>query len=646
MAELVGTIASVITFAALIAQLGKSIATLKECWHDVQYAPEELCTLVRDIEIFGSILDDIEADLQQESLVAALGNSKHAAQSYRACKEAAKDMDVVCQELLEDLRPPGHRTGRNGKMNRLRRSYGAVKVGILKKGKVERLVGRLQNAMRLLLLSQQCYTRALIQVQPELIAQRIAQDTKPTVTQIEWSEVKYTPVSYNRKESNRLEPLVSTSQKETKSQRSRVLWRLSLPSWITAHTFELAGIQARDGWKWDFRTYNEIPEDSKTVQCVETGDLKELQELFASRKASPFDRVSTTGYTLLFYAHSANRAEIIKFLLQEGTDPGLQGQGKVDFNTALRHLVWTGNMFSPDSRHLLPSMRLLCPSEEMMYETPEEVLGGILSDFHGSAEEFLFFQRQFCPTFYDMPQWVRVAVAARATSGIWDASHMPGLVRTVLGDRPWKPENLQLQTSWRWWKEMTLVHCIAMRIGGSLAALEKLQRQRGGCISKDGKSDRMEFEKQFLEALSLYEAWNALFHDLLLAGVDLHHVVGGMTPFLAFLGGFVYWWDFNNCVMKGWNLAISAWVTDLQEGGVDLQRFGQMEEQVWENGLIERDVFWRRNWGWQRVVGFSHGPYPRDWKLWLSERSDGYSGEFWEMIDEPVPVIPGAWPNT
>ncbi|OQD82036.1 hypothetical protein PENANT_c023G00058 [Penicillium antarcticum] len=603
MAELVGTIASALTFAALVAQVGKSIVTLKECWNDIQHAPDNLRTLVREIELFGEILDDIESDLQQQSLATALGNSKHAAQSYRFCKQAAEDLDAACQELLEDLRPGGTRTDRSGKMNKFRRGYGAVKVGILKKGKVERLVGRLQNAMRLLLLSQQCYTRALIQVQPELIAQRIAQDVTPTtVTQIEWSEVTYTPVSY-------------------------------------------AGTQARDGWRWGFRTYNEIREDSKTVHCVETGNLKGLQELFSSKQASPFDRVHTTGYTLLFYAHSANRAEIIKFLLQQGTDPGLQGHGKVDFNTALRHLVWTGNMFSPESRHLLPSMRLLCPSEEMIYDTPEEVLGGILSDFHGSAEEFLFFQRQFCPTFYDMPQWVRIAVAARATSGIWDANHMPELVRTILGEKPWKPENLQLKTSWRWWTEMTLVHCIAMRIGGSLAALEKLQRERRGFTLKGGRGGMIEFEKKHLEALRLYEAWNALFRDLLLAGVDLHHVVGGMTPFLAFLGGFIYWWDFNQCAMKGWDLAVHVWVTDLQTGGVDLQTFGPMEEQLWKKGLTERDVFWRRNWGWQRVIGFSHGQYPHSWGLWLSERSDGYSGEFWEMMEEPTTAIPGAWPD-
>jgi hypothetical protein len=86
-------------------------------------------------------------------------------------------------------------------------------------------------------------------------------------------------------------------------------------------------------------------------------------------------------------------------------------------------------------------------------------------------------------------------------------------------------------------------------------------------------------------------------------------------------------------------------MTDLQTGHLDLQRFGHMEEQLWKQDLIERDVFWRRNWGWQRVIGFTHGQHPEDWTLWLSERSDSFSGEFWEMVEEPDPVIPGAWPE-
>ncbi|KAJ5885423.1 hypothetical protein N7495_009933 [Penicillium taxi] len=215
MAELVGAIASGITLVTAVVQVGQSILTLKEWLDEVHNAPEDLRSLVRELELFSLVLGDIEADLQQQSLVSALTHSKHAEQSYRFCREAADHLDGVCQELLKELRPSG-------------------------------------NA--------------------------------------------------NRKDSLSSEPSVSTLRKEESIQtrKSRYLWRLSLPSWISSQIFELAGTQTGDGWKWQFRSYNEIQEDSKVVQYAETGDLKGLQELFASRQASPFDRVSTTGYSLLF----------------------------------------------------------------------------------------------------------------------------------------------------------------------------------------------------------------------------------------------------------------------------------------------------------------------------------------------------------
>jgi hypothetical protein len=73
--------------------------------------------------------------------------------------------------------------------NRLRKSYKAAKV-VFRRGRIEKHGSRLQNVIHLLMLSQQCYTRylftqdmnhgsganicrALIQVQPDLIAERI-----------------------------------------------------------------------------------------------------------------------------------------------------------------------------------------------------------------------------------------------------------------------------------------------------------------------------------------------------------------------------------------------------------------------------------------------------------------------------------------
>jgi hypothetical protein len=127
----------------------------------------------------------------------------------------------------------------------------------------------------------------------------------------------------DRRSSCGSQPSVSTLRKEEsiKAQKSSYIWRLSPSSWITSQILEVAGVRAPDGWKWQFRSYNEISEDSKAVHYAETGDLKGLQELFASKQASPFDRVDTTGYTLLFVSIAGSPLSLSGFERHTNNSP-------------------------------------------------------------------------------------------------------------------------------------------------------------------------------------------------------------------------------------------------------------------------------------------------------------------------------------
>lgn len=72
MAEVIGVVSGAITFATVVVQLGKSIATLKNCWGQFNDDPDDLRRLVQEIELFGLIVADIEEDLSQESGLIAL----------------------------------------------------------------------------------------------------------------------------------------------------------------------------------------------------------------------------------------------------------------------------------------------------------------------------------------------------------------------------------------------------------------------------------------------------------------------------------------------------------------------------------------------------------------------------------------------
>jgi hypothetical protein len=178
MAEVIGIVSGAITFATVIVQIGNTITKLKECYDDLRNAPDDLRKLVQEIELFGFILADIGEDLSQSPNL-ALGNSKHALKSFTLCKEAANELDTVCTDIVREMKSP----------SRLRRSFKSVMI-VLQKGKIEKHKNRLQNVIRLLMLSQQCYARyvfqrrhnpcfgtdeyrAVIQAQPQVIIERI-----------------------------------------------------------------------------------------------------------------------------------------------------------------------------------------------------------------------------------------------------------------------------------------------------------------------------------------------------------------------------------------------------------------------------------------------------------------------------------------
>ncbi|RYC63520.1 hypothetical protein CHU98_g2657, partial [Xylaria longipes] len=44
-----------------------------------------------------------------------------------------------------------------------------------------------------------------------------------------------------------------------------------------------------------------------------------------------------------------------------------------------------------------------------------------------------------------------------------------------------------------------------------------------------------------------------------------------------------------------------------------------------------------------RLIGFTYGPNPEDWAIYLSEPTDLFAGEFFGMINNPQRNIPGYW---
>ncbi|KAJ5525723.1 hypothetical protein N7494_012373 [Penicillium frequentans] len=312
MAEVIGVVSSAITFATVVAQVTNSIIRIKECWSQFRDAPDDLKYLMRELEHFGLIFANIEEDLSQEDLASALKNSKHVMQSLQFSREAATSLQELSDEMMRDM----------SSSSGLRKSY-AVAKAVMKRGKLEKRMARLRNAIQSLSLSQQCYTRALIRVQPDLIAKKLVQG-KSTTPDFKLKACPHqnrprgdTPELLNHPTERALQGEISNH-----SYTSKYSWRLSLPTWLCTKALEVYGERLCYGWQWVFRTHNTIPSTSKVFKLAIAGDVEGLQKLFAMGQASPFDRADGYGLTLLHYAVARPRNErVLKFLLDQGLDP-------------------------------------------------------------------------------------------------------------------------------------------------------------------------------------------------------------------------------------------------------------------------------------------------------------------------------------
>jgi hypothetical protein len=147
MAEVIGIVSGAITFATVVAQISKSIIQIKDCWSQIRDAPEELQELISELEIYDLILREIERNKSSGPLANAIDMSEHSFQSLEICKKAAERLQIISKDLAKDLFPS----------SRFRRTYSSFKT-VLQKSKVEKYKAKLSDSIRLLSLSQQCYS--------------------------------------------------------------------------------------------------------------------------------------------------------------------------------------------------------------------------------------------------------------------------------------------------------------------------------------------------------------------------------------------------------------------------------------------------------------------------------------------------------
>lgn len=111
----------------------------------------------------------------------------------------------------------------------------------------------------------------------------------------------------------------------------------------------------------------------------------------------------------------------------------------------------------------------------------------------------------------------------------------------------------------------------------------------------------------------------------------------GIIPFSRYNGNA----SENNCTA-----VTSIWLEQLQLAGVDLVEYGQKEGEIHNRKRGHKEWldydFSDRVWS-HRLVSFTYGPDPSDWKFYFTQVMENYFVQFWDMVDHPERALPGAW---
>lgn len=131
------------------------------------------------------------------------------------------------------------------------------------------------------------------------------------------------------------------------------------------------------------------------------------------------------------------------------------------------------------------------------------------------------------------------------------------------------------------------------------------------------------------------------------AGVDLNYVVDQQTLLLAFLEGYLDWLDVSKCQISSPSEALREWLADLKSTGIDLQKFGEIEDSIWKRELIRRKFGPGdgENLSCYRLIGFSYGSRVEDWSVWLSPKWENFIRDFWSLQERPAETMAGGWPS-
>lgn len=134
------------------------------------------------------------------------------------------------------------------------------------------------------------------------------------------------------------------------------------------------------------------------------------------------------------------------------------------------------------------------------------------------------------------------------------------------------------------------------------------------------------------------------------------HMTGGGRIDYSYMWGMCGWiWrgtSYNYMYITGRCIrtAVRMWLEDLMEAGVDLEAYGELEDEFLVDGAVEMDLdfpdgsLYPASMG-PYIVCAEYGPRPEDWIFEYDPCVEEYAGEFWWVLANEERLMPGPMPG-
>jgi hypothetical protein len=306
---ILGVVAGGAGLASLSIQLAESAIKLKRLYHSIRNAPETLTEIADEIELISLSLKHLERHRQIES---------HGADLLDRCIENCRSHTTKITLLTQKI------TQKIDKASLTGRLYASVRERDL-----EKLLDDLARARSALHLAVDLYHRAEEErrrrireadavIREEkmamcLVALQALQETQAVMMREYEPLVQYPRVQEIREIDAGSEEGEDEEEFETHDRKYRgpsiyrrreardtpgFRFRMRLPALFSSRVWEIARIDAEQGWDLQFRTYNVRSLDSLIFRCCGQGDLEGVKRLIRSGEASLLD-VTPTGGNLI-----------------------------------------------------------------------------------------------------------------------------------------------------------------------------------------------------------------------------------------------------------------------------------------------------------------------------------------------------------